>query len=231
VNCIAFIPAKGNSKGIPRKNMRSLAGKPLIYYSIKAALGASKIKHVFVTTDDEEIALYSKRFGAGVIMRSSQLSNEDVTLDPVIADALFQSEKILGENMDLILTLQPTSPLVLPQDINGILQEFVKNKGDTLISAIEDKHLRWHKSGSKITPLYKKRVNRQALPDEYKETGALLLCTRDQLTKGSRIGEKTDLYIMEKSRSIDIDNIFDFSVCENILKQKNITEPFLETQQ
>ncbi|PJE80507.1 N-acylneuraminate cytidylyltransferase [invertebrate metagenome] len=220
---IAIIPARGGSKGIPRKNLRPMAGMPLIFYSIKACLDSKEVDYTVVSTDDDEIALFAQRFGAEVLIRDSELANDSATLDPVIAHAVDVYEKKGSIAIDIVLTIQPTSPLVTSQDIDDALGQLISTKSDTIISSVEDKHLCWKKNEiGKIIPDYSKRVNRQQLPDKFKETGAIIACRREVLNTDSRIGDKVSLYIMDHDRSHDIDNLSDFYLCESLLKRKRI---------
>ena len=112
---LAIIPARGGSKGIPRKNLRPLAGKPLLAWAIGAALDAESVDCVVVSTDSDEIARVARRFGARALMRDPALAEDAVTLDPVIHDAVERVEaggEAFGGAFDLVLTIQPTSPLL-----------------------------------------------------------------------------------------------------------------------
>lgn len=220
---ITVIPARGGSKGIPRKNLRPLAGKPLLYYSIQSCLNAKVVTDVVVTTDDEEIALLAKRFGAKIVFRGEELSSDLVTLDPVILDAYRNISKDQTSEDDLIVTIQPTSPLLGADDIDCAVRQFTENMTDSLVSVVEDKHLTWA-IGQDGTPYpkYETRVNRQLLPDSFKESGSIIICTAKQLQTGSRIGERIDLYKLPNSVAIDIDDINDFILCERILLRKKI---------
>ena len=99
---LVVIPARGGSKGIPRKNIRLLNKKPLISYSINIAKFSEYVDDVVVTTDDSEIALLSEKFGASVIRRSQELSSDDVGLDPVVHDAMVQKEKLAFDEYDIV---------------------------------------------------------------------------------------------------------------------------------
>lgn len=221
-NILIVIPARGGSKGIPRKNLRPLNGKPLIAYSIEAALESKLATRVIVSTEDEEIALFAKRFGADVLIRPPELARDEVPLDPVIVNTCVNAEKIFSEQYNIIVTVQPTSPFIRGTDIDQLIGLLQEKKSDTVMTAVEDCHLRWGDKEGKPTPLYQERVNRQLLPMEYKETGAIIACTKDQLNMGSRIGEEVSLYVMNAQRSIDIDNYHDLWLCEMILQQKRI---------
>ena len=130
---LAIIPARGGSKGIARKNLRILNGKPLIYYSIKAALDCSLIDHVFVSTEDEEIAFIAEIFGASIDNRNISLSKDESTIDEVIYNCAKKLSK--KENkFDTILTIQPTSPLITSQILCKSINSFKSDECDTLVS-------------------------------------------------------------------------------------------------
>lgn len=219
---IAIIPARGGSKGIPRKNLRPVSGKPMIFYSINACLNSTCVDNVFVTTDDEEIALFAERFGAEVIIRKPSLANDETPLDPVIFSALEVVEKKYGEVFDIIVTVQPTSPLIQNSDIDLVVEKISQGRFDTAQTVVDDRHLCWTMLDNKAVPLYVERVNRQSLPPNYRETGAVIACTRPQIQTGSRIGENVGLVEIPQSRSFDIDNFSDLYLCEAMLNRKKI---------
>ncbi len=140
---LAVIPARGDSKGIPRKNVRLLNGKPLIYYAIKHATECPLIDDVAVTSDDEEILSIARRYGVRAIQRAGELALDTVTLDPVIYDALTWMEQEKGTVYDVVVTLQPTSPLLSVQTLSHALEDFVKSSYDTYISVVNKPHLSW----------------------------------------------------------------------------------------
>lgn len=219
---IAIIPARGGSKGIPRKNLRPVAGKPMLFYSIAACLDSPRIDKVIVTTDDDEIALFGERFGAEVIMRKPSLADDATPLDPVILNALVDVEIKHEEAFEIIVTVQPTSPLIRSIDIDIVVEKFAQGSFDTVQTVVDDRHLCWTVEGNKALPLYKERVNRQSLPPNFRETGAVIACTRSQIETGTRIGESVGLVEVPQSRSFDIDNFSDLYLCEAMLNRKKI---------
>lgn len=221
-NNIVIIPARGGSKGIPRKNLRPLNGFPLISYSIKAALQSELAGIVVVTTDDDEIALLAERFGAYVIMRPAHLGGDAITLDPVIRHAVEYCEKQFNAKYNNIVTVQPTSPLIRSEDIEAIFSLLKETHCDTAQTVVDDRHLCWGKENNKAFPLYKERVNRQRLPQQFKETGAVIGCSREQLSLGSRIGNHVELYEVPQNVSFDIDTFADLYLCEAMLYRKLI---------
>lgn len=225
MNNLAIIPARGGSKGIPRKNLRNLQGKPLIAHAIQACLKADLIDRLVVYTDDEEIGLISERFGAEVVFRpnGSNSSTDEATLDDVIVEAVPLIESQDDCKFDNIITVQPTSPLIRPETIDAAIGNFTETgEHETLISVVHDAHLRWSIEADKILPLYEERVNRQQLPPEYKETGAFLICNRSILKTGTRIGKKISVFVTSRDEAIDIDDLQDFALCEFLLSRKKI---------
>ena len=219
---IAIIPARGGSKGIPRKNIRLLLGKPLISWTIEKAKKSKYIDEIFVSTDDEEIAEVSKMYGAEVIPRPKKLAGDEITLDPVIYHALISVEESLKKKYDFIITLQPTSPLVSLRTLDHAIKVMLTNKYDTLISVSDETHLYWIKKENKLVPLSKNRKNRQSLNKIYKETGAILISRREVISEKSRIGKKIFLFKMPDDENVDIDNYRDWWITENLLKKLNI---------
>ncbi|WP_417437321.1 cytidylyltransferase domain-containing protein [Idiomarina abyssalis] len=220
---VAIIPARGGSKGIPRKNLRPLAGKPMIFYAIDACKKAKGIDEVIVSTDDDEIALFAERFGARVLMRDPKLADDKTTLDPVVLSTTEQLENILGYKVDTVITVQPTSPLIRASDLKSCVEIFEhKPEIDTVLSVVDDRHLCWTIKDNNPIPLYQARVNRQQLAPNFRETGAIIACRREVLESGSRIGKSIELLEMPQQRSFDIDNISDLYLCEGILTRKKI---------
>ena len=219
---LAIIPARGGSKGIARKNLRILNGKPLIYYSIKAALNCSLIDYVFVSTEDEEIAFISEIFGASIDNRSKSLSNDESTIDEVI----YNCAKNLSNKkykFDIILTIQPTSPLITSQILYESINNFKTDDCDTLVSLKSDNHLRWeYDKNEQLIPCYSKRVNRQYLPQVFSENGAFVICKSDIIKSGSRFGKKVRGFLLPKELSYDIDDYSDFLTCQSLLARKRL---------
>ena len=221
---LIVIPARGGSKGIPRKNLRLLNGKPLIYYSIKTALHSIFSPDVYVSSDDDEILLMSKNFGAKTFKRNQKNAEDHTTLDPVIYECYKFAEKKENKTYDCVVTLQPTSPLLKTSTLDQSLEYFIRNKKttDTLISVKDNTHLSWRKEGNNFIPNYIKRVNRQVLPKEYTETGGFLISQSSNVEMDNRIGKKISLSILENGEEIDIDNYVDWNICQYFLSKKKI---------
>jgi CMP-N-acetylneuraminic acid synthetase/spore coat polysaccharide biosynthesis predicted glycosyltransferase SpsG len=222
-NVLVVIPARGGSKGIPRKNLRPLNGLPLISYSISLALQSSYQPDVFVSTDDAEIAYFAKKFGAQVHMRNPSLGGDNVTLDPVIYDAYVAIAKKLDKQYDFVVTLQPTSPLLSVKSLDQAIEHMINNpEVETTLSAVNDTHLTWGKNERGYFPNFTARVNRQQLPPVYRETGGFFISRISVVTPTSRIGKNVSLHIVPTQEAIDIDSFEDWALCEYFLNRKVI---------
>ncbi|MCP4870007.1 MAG: NTP transferase domain-containing protein [Proteobacteria bacterium] len=217
---LAVIPARGGSKGIPRKNLRPIGGKPLLGWAIEAARDGG-VDTVLVSTDSDEIARVAARFGARVLMRDPTLGADAVTLDPVIHEAVVRLEAD-GEAYDVIVTIQPTSPLLRPTTVARILRRMETEPVDTILTAVDDTHLAWEGGDAGPVPAYEARVNRQSLPARFRETGGALAARREHVTAGSRIGPRLQLEVLSHLEGIDIDTADDWLIAEAALSQRRI---------
>lgn len=219
---LAIIPARGGSKGIPRKNVRLMNGKPLIYYSINNAKNCPYIDDVVVSSDDEEILSIANMYGVIAMNRDSELAQDAVTLDPVIYDAMLRAEKMTGKHYDTIITLQATSPLLSIDTLNNAIKDFTEKDYDTYISAVNKPHLSWTRINGECVPNYTARLNRQQLPPNYLEAGAFLITKRECVQENTRIGKNVSVYEMPEKEAVDIDSYSDWIICEQELKKKKI---------
>ena len=221
---LAVIPARGGSRGIPRKNVRILEGHPLIAYAIRNAQKSQYDMDVCVTTDDEEIARVATSYQAQVIDRGQGLAEDHVTLDPVIYDAYQKMEEKKGKTYDVIITLQATSPLLTTKTLDKAIDYLMEHEDvETIISVVNHPHLSWGKNEEgEIIPHYKERLNRQYLPANYFETGAFLITRAQAMQENSRIGEKLSVFEVPENEAVDIDRPQDWWVCENELSKKTI---------
>lgn len=218
---LIIIPARGGSKGIPRKNLRILNGKPLLYYSVKNALSINNAD-CYVSSDDDEILLMASKFGAKTIKRGEDKSSDSITLDPVIYDAYTRIITKSKKNYDYVITLQATSPLLKKESIELALNRIDSKNLDTVISGVFDSHLTWLKLDDAYVPNYEKRLNRQELPKIYKETGGFVISKSCFIKENSRFGKNIEVYPLSKRESIDIDDYDDWSLCEFYLKRKKL---------
>lgn len=219
---VAVIPARGGSVGIPRKNARIIGGKPLLAHAIEICLQSSEIDDVFVSTEDAELSEIAIRYNAKVLKRPDSLADSSSTLDDVIVHAGNQLEDA-GEVFKYLVTIQATSPLLKPAIIDYAVQKCRDENLDTVLTVMNIPHLAWTKNPeNKIIPLYKSRVNRQELPPYYRETGGIVVASRETLISGSRFGIKIGIVETNKAESIDIDDYFDWWLAEKSLSRRRI---------
>lgn len=223
VNILVIIPARGGSKGIPRKNLRSLAGKPLIAYAINTARQSIYKPDVYVSSEDKEILTISQKLGAEIYERPKKLSKDLITLDPVIYDAYEQISLKKNKEYELIVTLQPTSPLLKTASLDAAISFLLENKFyNTIMSCVKKVGLSWGFEENKFVPNFKKRLNRQELPPTFYETGGFLICTKETIRPNSRLGENVYLHELDHKEGIDIDDYDEWNLCDYYLKQKTI---------
>jgi len=219
---LAIIPARAGSKGIVRKNMRILKCKPLIWYIINTARNSGYVSDIVVTTDDNDIANYVSKLKVKVRRRPKYLAMDNVPLDPVIYDAYKWYIENFGREVEYVVTLQPTSPLLNPKTLDSAFKFMMENNLDTVLSVVDDTHLMWKKEEGKLIPMYKKRVNRQWLPKIYKETGAFLITKSCFITENSRFGEKISVYEVPVEESLDVDTPIDWLIAETLLTRVKV---------
>jgi N-acylneuraminate cytidylyltransferase/CMP-N,N'-diacetyllegionaminic acid synthase len=222
VNTFALIPARGGSKGIPRKNIKMIAGKPLIVWTIEAALRSSLLSAVVVSTDDLEIAEVARRAGAQVpFMRPAELAQDQTPgLDPVLhaLDELPQ--------FDSVLLLQPTSPLRTTDDIDGCLNLVTQKKAPSVVSVTEaETHPYWtYRLNTDQTMARFVDVapvaRRQDLPAVFSLNGAMYFADANWLRdSGSLVSAETLAYVMSKEHSVDLDTPLDWKFAELLMKE------------
>jgi exopolysaccharide biosynthesis WecB/TagA/CpsF family protein len=209
-----LIPARGGSKGIPRKNVRPLGGKPLILHTLESCLQVAQPSRVVVSTDDEAIAsIVGER--CRLHKRPADLCGDEVTLDEVAAGV---ARWLLDEgatDSDALLTVQPTSPFLPPSAIEEALALLSEGAGSVL-SVCDDTHLRWQTDEAGIArPLFQERVNRQWLPRSLAETGGLVGARLGDIVRtGTRIHEPVRLIELDGKAGIDIDTPADWALAE-----------------
>ena len=220
---LAIIPARGGSKGIPRKNIRFLNRNPLIAYIIKAAKSSKYVDKVIVTTDDKEIGNISYVFGADeIIERPAVLAEDSTTLDPVIFHAMNKYEEMTEEDFDIIITLQPTSPLLQSESLDDAIEKFVAEESACMISVIPTRHLFWEKKDETYNLYHPKRLNRQELDPVYFETGGFVISKKEIVSADSRMEPPIGLFELSEVEGIDIDTYLDWTLAEKILSRKKI---------
>lgn len=226
---LGVVTARGGSKGIPRKNIIPILGKPLIAYTAEAARSSEKLTRVILSTDDEEIANVGQRWGLEVpFLRPPELARDDTPTLPVIQDAI---RKLESENefYDAVMILQPTNPLRRPEDIDGAIALLEKTGADSVISFTDvgEKHparMKFIGQDGRVTdPPFAEAYEgqrRQELPKLYLREGSVYLTRRDVLMKENSIkGKDCRAWIIPSERACNIDTLFDLYICEQLLRR------------
>lgn len=219
---LAIIPARGGSKRLPRKNILDLCGKPLISWSIEAALKSKYISKVVVSSDDEEILNISSNFGADIIKRPYELANDTATTFDAIKHTIDNLEKY-----DYIILLQPTSPLRNEKHIDEAIELLEEKQADAIVSVCEMDHSPlWSntlpKDGNMNNFLRDEVLNKrsQDLEKYYRVNGAVYICKTDKLLENKSFFLKDNIfaYIMDRKSSIDIDEEIDFLFAQRVIE-------------
>jgi N-acylneuraminate cytidylyltransferase len=221
-SAIAIVPARGGSKGIPRKNLVPLLGIPMLSYTLRAAREVEEISKVLVSTDNEEIAEVARAEGALVIERPVELARDDSPTEPCIVHAMDRWREREGADPDWVVLLQPTAPLRQAEDIRRAFQTLESTGADSILSVVERREFRWVREGEMGRPLWdiENRPRRQDLIPDYVENGAIYI-TRSSLYRegGNRLGGSIALSVMPAERSIDVDEPSDLLLVENFLRK------------
>ena len=219
---LAIIPARGGSKRLPRKNILDLCGKPLISWSIEAALKSKYISKVVVSSDDEEILNISSNFGADIIKRPYELANDTATTFDTVKHTIDNFE-----NYDYIVLLQPTSPLRNEKHIDEAIELLEEKQADAIVSVCEMDHSPlWSNTlpedGNMRGFLREEILNKrsQDLEKYYRVNGAVYICKTDKLLENKSFFLKDNIfaYIMDRKSSIDIDEEIDFLFAERVIE-------------
>ncbi|MCC6748470.1 MAG: acylneuraminate cytidylyltransferase family protein [Deltaproteobacteria bacterium] len=226
----AVIPARGGSTRLPGKNVALLGGRPLIAHTISAALGARSVDEVFVSTDHQEIANVSRRWGAQVIQRPAELATAQSPTEPCLIHAVRAIEARRGHPVDVLVLLQPTSPLRGAGRIDQAVRLLVESGCDSVASVVKDIHYYFlgelgPQSELKVGYDPNNRLRTQDIPPRYRENGAIYVMTREQLMdRGCRMGGDLRALVMDETESVDIDTMLDLQHCELLLPRTSAGE-------
>ena len=227
MNIVAIIPARGGSKGIPKKNIKELCGKPLIAYIIETALKVKELDRVIVSTEDKEIAEIAKKYGAEVpFIRPEELAEDETPTLPVLQHAVKYLEKKEKYRPDLVVLLYATSPLMRAERVSEAIEMLKEGEFDSVLSVVEDGGHYWIKKNGGYEKFYPKVVkNRQFTKPLFKENGAIYICKGDLLMeKNEIVGGKIGFLVMKREESIDIDEPIDFEFAEFLMKKRQNEE-------
>ncbi len=225
MNILAVITARGGSKGIPKKNIVPLCGKPLLVYTIESALAAKLNGRVVVSTDDDEIAAVAKKYRVQVIKRPPEISGDTASSESALLHALdvLEKEKYFP---DAILLLQPTSPLRKAETIRKFVAKFedIKDEYEAMLSLHKDKTDFWVNKGGVFSRLFPNAPRRrQAREPLYAENSALYITNVEALRKtNSVLGSVTAGFVIDADEAVDINEPRDILLAELLLKKRNV---------
>jgi len=209
---ISVILARGGSKSIPKKNIINIKGKPMIYYTIKSSINSIS-EETWVCTDDEEISNISKNNGAKVLIRPAEIATDTSSSEDSL---LFFASKI---NFDILVFIQPTSPLLKSVYLNEAISMVKNNEFDSVFSASLEHWLpRWTKNTTPINWDINKRPRRQDVDDCFIENGAFYVTKKENLLKSSlRYSGRIGKVIMPYSESFQVDSYDDLAIIEKLI--------------
>jgi YrbI family 3-deoxy-D-manno-octulosonate 8-phosphate phosphatase len=226
---LAVIPARGGSKGIPRKNVRPICGKPLLGWTIEAARAARQVDRIVVSTDDPEIAAVARRFGADVIDRPAEISGDTASSESALLHALDHLRDTKGYEPDLVVFLQATSPLRRPGDVQAAIETLEQERADSLFSACTAHGFVWRLHEGRLRSLtydYRSRPRRQEIGEDLVENGSIYVFRPSVLREtNNRLGGKVAVYRMDPLDSFQIDEPGDFERMEQLADLRGDRRP------
>ena len=219
VSVIAVIPARGGSKGIPKKNVKPLGGKPLIAHTIEAAKAATTVQRVIVSTDDPAIGQVSREWGAEVIWRPAEIAGDSASSEAALLHVLECIQATEGALPDLLVFLQCTSPFTAAEDIDGTVNALIQQGAQSAVAVTPFHYFVWEQQadGNMIGINHGKSVRllRQQRTPQYLETGAVYVMeTRGFLERKHRFFGKTAMHVIPTERVLEIDEPEDFAIAE-----------------
>lgn len=221
---IAVIPARGGSKGIPRKNLRLLAGKPLIVHTIEQSRQSSWVTETVVSTNDDEIACVSESAGATVVRRPADISGDQASSESTLIHAIHSLLHQGRPLPDLTVFLQCTSPVRRPGDIDAAAAMLMQKGADSLLSVSPSHRFLWTEEGDEARSVnydFRNRPRRQDMAPQYVENSSIYVFrTQALLDSGNRLSGKVALYPMDEEAAVDIDSMVDMKLAELILLER-----------
>lgn len=222
---LAIIPARGGSKGLPRKNVLPLAGKPLIAWNIEAALATKSISRLVVSTDDVEIAKVAHRYGAEVVERPAEIAGDVATSESALLHTLEHLKETDTYTPDLLVFLQCTSPLTTSNDIDNAVQTLITKEADSCLTAKDFHYFVWREgadgNASGVNHDKRYRPRRQDREPQFEENGAVYaMKTRGFKKHKHRFFGKTVISVMPADRSFEIDEPTDLKIAEMLIHER-----------
>jgi N-acylneuraminate cytidylyltransferase len=229
LHIIAIIPARGGSKRLPRKNLLSLGGRPLVGHSIRHAQQSRLVHEVYVSTEDPEIAEVACRYGAEVVLRPSELAGDEATSESALLHVLDDRVRRGLPDPDLVVFLQCTSPVRHPHDVDRAIETLLQADADSLFSACENHRLIWAVKEKQLCSLnydYHRRQREQDMATQYCENGSIFVFRPAVLRQHkNRLGGKIAVYEMDYWSSFQLDTPDDVALLEWILRRPEYTTP------
>ena len=220
-NKLIIIPARAGSKGIPQKSIRLVNGKPLIFYAIANAKAVMEAR-VVVSTDSPYIKNLAELYGVETWDRPMLDATDEATLDQVVFNSI-QSRQSELKNIEFVITLQPTSPLLKPQTLLRAVDILQKENIDSLISVNEKRHHFWVSDEQRLRPFYGQRLNRQQLEPIYEENGAIIMAKKELILKTrSRISSNPTIFPLPSEEGVDIDDYNDLCLAQSIASRRKV---------
>ncbi len=225
-NVLCVIPARGGSKGIPRKNLCSLYGKPLLHYALTSALNTELCSRVVVSSEDTEILELAEEYLPGCgLHRPDILASDEASSLSVLQHVLAVCEKTDKTEYEIVILVQVTNPLVKPEDIDRTILKLEQNDCDSCFTVVRLDHVYPEKlkklNRDELVPAFGEELEtlrRQSVPDLYMRNGSCYAARRDTLLNGSLFGKKSLAVIIPKYRSIDINDTDDLVLAEAMLR-------------
>lgn len=204
---LGVTPARGGSKGIPRKNIRPLCGKPLIAWTIEAARASRLLDRYVVSTEDDEIATVARQCGAEVLQRPPELATDETDTVPVLQHVLRQIPA------DTLVLLQATSPIRDPQLIDRCIQQFREAQADSLATGFICNYVEYGKND----------LRRQDISGFFYDDGNVYVMDAALVMQGDRYGTRIERVLLDREQNIEIDDDFDLWIAEQVLMRRRPT--------
>ncbi len=203
MNVLGVTPARGGSKGVPRKNIRTCHGKPLIAWTIEAAAASTLLDKYIVSTEDPEIAAVSRTFGAAVLDRPEELASDRVTTLSVVQHALGTMPA------DLVVLLQPTSPIRDHGLVDRCIRQLIESGADSLATGFICKYRE-----------YGVEHRRQDVPGFFYDDGNVYVYRSDLIRAGDPVGQRVERVLLDREQNVEVDDEFDFWLAEQVLARR-----------
>ena len=228
---VGIIPARGESKGIPNKNIKMLKGKPVIAWTIEHALGSKYLDRIIVSTDSKKIANISKKYGAEVVMRPKELAGDDSPIELTLRHVVSTLKEKEDYKVDIVVLMQANVPVRKEGTIDEVVEKLISSKADSVMTVYEvNQRPEWMKrlKGERLIPYMRCNLyRRQDLPKLYIADGAvaaikrkILMDTEGKVGVHEYLGRDIRAVIQEPLSSIEIDRLSDFKLAEWVLSQR-----------